>query len=170
MNWLSVQTCSGRDKYLGATIANIDRAGGAKFVGRKVIFVGGPTDPIDGRFPGWEVESISDEVRKRVLMPAGRVFHVHASIAALRLPEQCSEVSLTFGRSLSSASARIPSSWTIVWERATVCRDFGPQTAPPIVGNRTHMCRYGSNPADSLADHMQETELPHGCVSRPTRL
>ena len=67
VNWISVLTCAGRDKYLGATIANIDRAGGAVFVGRKVIFVGGPTSAIDGRFPGWEVESISEEVRGGVL-------------------------------------------------------------------------------------------------------
>lgn len=56
---ISVMTCPSRGQYLEQTIASIERAGGDAF--DRVLYVDGPADAYEGRFPGWFVSCVSAE-------------------------------------------------------------------------------------------------------------
>lgn len=55
---ISVLTCAARGRYLAASIASIDRAGGAAYAGRKVIHVDGPEHELY-RHEGWEISTVA---------------------------------------------------------------------------------------------------------------
>jgi hypothetical protein len=56
---IAVLTCAARGAYLEQTIASLERAGAGEL--DRVIYVDGPAEPLEGRFPGWFVASVSDE-------------------------------------------------------------------------------------------------------------
>lgn len=58
ISWVSVLTCAKRGDYLAETIASLERAGAALANARK-LFVDGPIEGFVGRFPGWDVVSVS---------------------------------------------------------------------------------------------------------------
>lgn len=76
--WASVLTCSKRGEYLDRTIASLER-GGADVVDERVVFVDGPAGPIEGRFPEWDVVSVSPDAPRGARLAMTEIMRLAAA-------------------------------------------------------------------------------------------
>lgn len=60
---VSVLTCATRRDYLAQTIASLER-GGADLADERILFVDGPASAYEGRFPDWDVVSVSPDAAR----------------------------------------------------------------------------------------------------------